>query len=261
MLRTKLIKNNDNFTLSQSHYVESMLKKFVYFDCKLVSTPYDPSLHLVKNEGDSVSQIEYACIIGSLMDFMNCTRPDIAYAINRLSRYTYNLSDIYWIALNRIMRDLKGTMKYGLIYSGYPSVLEGYSDANWISNFDELKSTSGYVFMLASRAICWKSTKQTCIARSTMESEFIALKKAGTKAKWLRNLMVDIPLWTRIKTFVSIHCDCQVVVARAKSKIYNGKSQLNDNNVISMDFVRPEKNLADLLMKPLARMLVKHRRG
>ena len=145
--------------------------------------------------------------------------------------------------------------------------MEGYSDANWISDSDELKSTSGYVFMLAGGAISWKSTKQTCIARSTMESEFIALEKAGTEAEWLRNLLVDIPLWDRTQTSVSIHCDCQAAIARAKNKIYNGKSrhirlrhnivrQLIENNVISMDFVRSEKNLADPLTKPLTRTLV-----
>ena len=70
-------------------------------------------------------------------------------------------------------------MNYGILYSGFPAVLEGYNDANWISNSNEIKSTSSYVFTLGGAAIAWKSSKQTLIATSTMESEFIALESAG----------------------------------------------------------------------------------
>ncbi|KAL1339600.1 hypothetical protein AAHE18_U050200 [Arachis hypogaea] len=126
----KITRKNDSFILSQPHYVENMLKKFGYYDCKFISILYDLSLHLFKHKGDSVSQIEYACIISRLMYLMNCTRFDIAYAINRLSRYTHNHNKDHWITLTRIMRYLKGTNNFGLLYSGYPSVLEGYTNAN-----------------------------------------------------------------------------------------------------------------------------------
>ena len=71
-------------------------------------------------------------------------------------------------------------------YKKYPPVLEGYSDANWIADFDELKSTRGYIFTLGGVALSWNSFKQICITRSTMELEFIALHKAGEEAEWLR---------------------------------------------------------------------------
>ena len=72
-------------------------------------------------------------------------------------------------------------------------MIEGYSDANWITGSNDVKSTSGYVFILGGGAVSWKSSKQICIARSTMESEFIALDKAGEEAEWLRNFLEDIP--------------------------------------------------------------------
>ena len=84
-------------------------------------------------------------------------------------------------------------MEYDFHYTGYPIVLEGYSDANWISDSKDSKSTSGYVFTLGGAAVSWKSSKQTCITRSTMESEFIALDKAGEEAVWLQNFVEDIP--------------------------------------------------------------------
>ncbi|XP_074314859.1 secreted RxLR effector protein 161-like [Silene latifolia] len=132
--------------------------------------------------GNSVSQEEYAKIIGSVMFLMNCTRPDIAYTVSRLSRYTHNPGKDHWNALIRLLRYLKGTMDWGLHYSRTPSVLEGYCDANWVSGNDEIHSTSGYIFTLASGAISWKSCKQTCLAKSTMESEFIALALAGERS-------------------------------------------------------------------------------
>ncbi|XP_070033031.1 secreted RxLR effector protein 161-like [Nicotiana tomentosiformis] len=116
-------------------------------------------------------------------------------------------------------------MNYGILYSGFPYTLEGYSDANWISNSDETKFTSGYVFTLGGGAISWKSAKQTIIARSTMESEFVALELAGSEAEWIRNFLANIPLINDVLPHVFMHCDCQATIAIAKNKFYNYKSR------------------------------------
>jgi len=91
ILRIKIRKTNDGFSLSQFQYIEKMLKKFNWFDMILVRTPYNPSIHLKKNKESRVIQTEYAKIIGNVMFLMNYTRPNIAYAISRLSRYTQTL--------------------------------------------------------------------------------------------------------------------------------------------------------------------------
>ncbi len=149
----KVLKNNDGIALTQEHYVDQLLKKFNYFDMKEVSTPFDPNVRLKKNLGESISKHKYSQIIGSLMYLSNCTRPDISYAVCKLSRYTCNPSLEHWSAIERIFRYLKGTMNYGIHYCGFPSVLEGFTDANWISDSDETKATSGYVFTLGGGAI------------------------------------------------------------------------------------------------------------
>ncbi|KAF3638957.1 putative premnaspirodiene oxygenase-like [Capsicum annuum] len=89
---------------------------------------------------------------------------------------------------------------------------EGYSDANWITGSNEVKSTSQYVFTISGGAVSSKSSKQTCIARSTMEFEFIALDKAGEEAEWLRNFSKDIPYWSKPVALVCIHCDSQAAI-------------------------------------------------
>ena len=136
-----------------------------------------------------------------------------------------------------------------MTYCDFSSCSERYSDANWISDSDELKSTSGYVITFSGGAVSWKSSKQTVTTRSTMEFEFVGLEKAGIEAKWLRNLLIDIPIWKIPVPSVSIHCDNQATIARVKNKIYNEKSrhihlrhkivkQLLNNEITSLDYVR-----------------------
>jgi hypothetical protein len=132
----------------------------------------------------------------------------------------------------RVMRYLKHTLNYGLYYTRFPAVLEGYNDANWISDTNDIKSTSGYVFTLGGVAVSWKSSKQTCIARSTMESEFIALDKAGEEVEWLRHFLEDMPMWTKPVPPICIHCYSQLSIGRAQSYMYNGKSRTFVEDII-----------------------------
>ncbi|GJS14589.1 zinc finger, CCHC-type containing protein [Tanacetum coccineum] len=172
---------------------------------------------------------------------VQCTRPDIAYVVGRLSRFTSNPSRQHWKAITRVFKYLRGTMNYGLSYMGYPSVLEGYSDASWINHVEDSSSTSGWVFLLGGGAISWASKKQTCITGSTMESEFVALAAAGKEAEWLRNLIHEIPIWPKPIAPISIRCDSAPTMAKAYSQIYNGKSrhldtQFPSNTTLEADF-------------------------
>ncbi|KAL0328125.1 UNVERIFIED_CONTAM: Retrovirus-related Pol polyprotein from transposon TNT 1-94 [Sesamum calycinum] len=251
-------------TLSQSHYVEKILRKFKAYDSPPANTLVDLDLHLVKNKGEPECQIEYSRIIGSLMYTMNCTRSDIAYTVNKLSRFTSNHSKDHWKGLIRVLRYLKYTSNYGLHYTRYPTVLEGYSDANRISDSKDTKSTSGYIFTIGGGAVSWKSSKQTCIARSIMESEFIALDKVGEEAEWLRNFLKDIPCWKKPVPEIMVNCDSQSAIGSAQSSMYNCKSrhirrrhntirQLISSGIISIDYIKSKDNLADPLTKGLSR--------
>ena len=79
-------------------------------------------------------------------------------------------------------------------FNKFSAGLKSFCDADWVTDNDEVSSTIGYVFTLGVGAISWKSSKYTCIAHSTMESEFIVLELAGQEAEWLRNLLADMPL-------------------------------------------------------------------
>ncbi|GJV09955.1 zinc finger, CCHC-type containing protein [Tanacetum coccineum] len=84
---------------------------------------------------------------------------DIAFAVGKLSRFASNPSRQHWKAITRMFKYLRGTKDYGLSYVGYPSVLEGYTDASWISHVEDLSSTSEWLFLLGEGAISWASKK------------------------------------------------------------------------------------------------------
>ncbi|GJS66716.1 retrovirus-related pol polyprotein from transposon TNT 1-94 [Tanacetum coccineum] len=238
ILGIKIIRTHNGLVLSQAHYVDKILNTHNAGDSGQARTPIDTS-----------------------------TRPDLAYAVSRLSRYTSNPSYAHWKAITRVLHYLRYSRDYGLHYDRHPAVIEGYSDANWISDIKDSRSTSGYVFTLGGAAISWKSSKQTVIAKSTMESEFIALDKCGEEAEWLRQFVEDIPRWPKPVTAISIHCDSKSAMGRAKSTMYNGKSrhirrrhnsirQLLSTGVILIDYVASKDNIADPFTKGLSRELV-----
>ena len=117
------------------------------------------------------------------MCLMSCARLDIAYGVNKLSKYTSYQGTKHWQEIMTVLKYLQFTCDYGLHYTKYPIVLEGYSDDNWISNVKKSKSQSDYVFTLGGASVSWKFSKQTVIAKSAMEYEFIALDKCGEEAK------------------------------------------------------------------------------
>ena len=264
ILGIKISRTSGGLILSHSHYIEKLLDKFDKDESNIARTPVDINLHLSKNIGQSISQLEYSCITGSLMYVMNCTRLYIAYSVSKLSRYMSNPGVDHWKAIIRVFRYLRYTQNYGLHYTRYPAILEGYSDANWISDMKDIKSTSGYVFTLSGAAVSWKSSKQTCIVISTMEYEFIALDKVGEEAEWLHQFLEDIPIWPKPVPAICIHYDSQYAIGRAQNDMYNDKfrhirrrhntvRQFISNEIISIDSIKSTDNLVDPLTKGLMR--------
>jgi hypothetical protein len=146
------------------------------------------------------------------------------FAVSKLSRFVSNLGDDHWCALERVLHYLKGTMSLGIHYTGYPTVLEGYCDANWISDADDIYAISGYVFSLGGRAVSWKSCKQAILTRSTMEAELTTLGTASVEAGWLRKLLMDLPVVEKPVPAISMNCDNQIVIIKINSSKDNMKS-------------------------------------
>ena len=109
ILGVRISKISNGLVLSQSHYINKILQKFNKSDMNVARTPVDMNLHLSKNKGEGVSQLEYSWIIGSLIYLMSCTRPNITYTISRLKRYTSNPGDNHWKEIVRVLSYLQYT--------------------------------------------------------------------------------------------------------------------------------------------------------
>ncbi|RVX00778.1 Retrovirus-related Pol polyprotein from transposon TNT 1-94 [Vitis vinifera] len=156
------------------------------------------SLHQCpKNELEKkdMERFPYASAVGSLMYAQVCTRPDIAYIVGMLGRYLSNPSMDHWKKAKWVMRYLQRTKAYMLTYrrSSHLEIV-GYSDSDFAGCLDSRRSTSGYIFMLVGGAVSWKSVKQTLIASSTMEAEFIACYEASNHGIWLRNFVTQLQI-------------------------------------------------------------------
>ena len=131
-----------------------MFRKYNFHDHKSVATPFNFSVHLfpVNNDDEIFNQKNYARIIGSLRYATNCTRPNIAYSIGVLSRFTSKPNKDHRLAIKRVMRyliDMRyliGTKNYGLFYKKYPTVIEAFSNADWNTLLGDSLFTTGYIF-------------------------------------------------------------------------------------------------------------------
>lgn len=181
-----------------------------------------------------------------------------------LSRFTSKPSFEHWNAITFVMRYLKRTYNCGLFYKKYPAVLEGYSDANWNSQYRDSMSTTSYVFTLGGGAVFWRSKKQQIIAKSTMKSELIALASANEEVGWLYDLLSEIPMWDNPIPPVLISCNSIAAISRVHNKYYNGKSRsirrkhrtvrsYLSKGSININYVRSSDNLVDPFTKAPAR--------
>ncbi|GKA59832.1 zinc finger, CCHC-type containing protein [Tanacetum coccineum] len=130
ILAIRIKYESNGIAISQSHYIEKVLKKFNYFDCTPVSTPMDTSEKLMPNNGQAVSQLEYSWVICCLMYAMTCTRPDIAFAVGKLSRYTSNPGTQHWQAIQQKQTCITGsTMKFEFV-----ALAAAGKEAEWMKN-------------------------------------------------------------------------------------------------------------------------------
>ena len=206
-------------------------------------------------------KVPYANAVGSLMYAMMCMRPDICYAVGMVSRYQSNPGQGHWKAVKRVLRYLKGTADYALCYQGSDLQLEGYTDADWAGDLDERRSTSGFVFLLGCGAISWSSKKQTCIALSTMEAEFVAFSSAVQEVVWLRNFL-DHLIDASDSGPVPINCDSQAAIAYAKDPKFHCKTKHIDIRYkFAKDFVKRKEvdiryiSTHDMIADPLTKAI------
>ena len=243
----------------QSKYAKDMLSKYGMMNCTGVHNHVAHGELLCKDDGaPKASVIEFRSIVGSLMFLCN-TRPDIQFAVSLVSRYMNDPSILHLKAAKRILRYVKGTIGYGLHYSHVDKFeLVGFSDSDWGSNLDDRKSTSGQCFSLGSGMITWSSKKQSTVALSSCEAEYIALTVASAQALWLRKLLDEIGEKQHGPTI--LYCDNQSAIQLAHNPIHHSRPKhfqlkyhfirdMVEKDQIELHYCNTKINLADIFIK------------
>ncbi|KAJ9567049.1 hypothetical protein OSB04_003015 [Centaurea solstitialis] len=262
--------------LSQSTYIDKILKKFRMDESKKGFIPMQHGIVLSKTQcpassqdQDKMKSVPYASAIGSIMYAMLCTRPDVAYSVSVTSRYQQNPGEPHWVAVKNIHKYLRRTKDMFLVFGGSEEEISvtGYSDASFQTDRDDFRSQSGYVFTLNGGAISWKSSKQDTIADSTTEAEYTTTSDAAKQAVWLRNFLSDLRVVASVSRPIDIFCDNSGAVAQAKEPREHHKSrhvlrkyhlirEIIGRGDVRICKIPTEENVADPLTKTLAR--VKH---
>jgi len=255
--------------LSQRHYLKKVLRRFGMDDnTKPVSTPLAPHFKLSavlspsnEEEEKCMVHVPYASVVGSLMYAMVCTRPDISHAVSMVSRYMHNPGKKHWEAAKWILRYIKGTVNLGLKFErnrkNVERFLVGYTDSDFAGDLDNRRSTTGYVFTMASGPVSWRSTLQSTVALSTTEAEYMAIAEAMKEAIWSHGLVVDLGV---NQEKVEVHSDSQSAIHLAKNQVHHARTKHIDvryhfvrdvvnEGVIIIHKIDTAENPADMLTK------------
>ncbi|GJS09671.1 retrovirus-related pol polyprotein from transposon TNT 1-94 [Tanacetum coccineum] len=252
----------DGIFFNQSKYIKEMLRKFGLEDSKPIKTPMSSDTKLTKDEEcESVDSTKYRGMIGSLL-YLTISRPDIMFSVCLCARFQEAPKTSHLQAVKRIFRYIKGTMHLGLWYpkgTGIKTVV--YADSDHAGDYVDRKSTSGICTFVRCCLTSWFSKKQTALAISTTEAEYVSAGKACQQALWMKQALIDYDV--RLDD-VPIMCDNKGTIDLSKNPVQHSRTKhieirhhfLRDNvqkGHISIKKVPSVDNIADILTKPLKR--------
>ncbi|CAJ2660326.1 unnamed protein product [Trifolium pratense] len=261
-LGVEVCQTDDGIFIHQMKYASEILSKFGMENCNAVSSPIVPGCKLMKNEtGKASDEKRYKQIVGSLM-YLLATRPDLAFSVCLVARFMDRPTEIHEAALKRILRYVKGTAGYGVLYKKTSDELQlsAWTDSDYAGDLDDRKSTSGYLFMLGSGAISWSSRKQPIVTLSTTEAEFVAAASCSCQCVWLGNVLKHLRISQKNTTI--INCDNSSSIKLSKNPILHGRCKhidvrfhflrdLAKDGIIELVHCRTQDQLADIMTKPL----------
>ncbi|GKA87827.1 putative ribonuclease H-like domain-containing protein [Tanacetum coccineum] len=247
-LGLQVTQKEDGIFISQDKYVAEILKKFNYTDVKSASTPVDLEKALVKDgDADDVYAHLYRSMMGSLM-YLTASRPNIMFAVCACARFQVTPKTSHLLAVKRIFRYLKGNPTLGLWYSrDYPFELVAYTDSDYARATQDRKSTTGGYQFLGNRLISWQCKKQTVVATSTTEAEYVA---ASSCCGQVGDEAVHKELGDRMERATTTASSLEAEQDSEKKNTVNGECQLQalidkKRVIITESSIRIDLHLAD----------------
>jgi histone deacetylase 1/2 len=250
--------------LTQSKYIRDLLNRTNMLESSPVTSPMQSTCKLSKDGSAALSDpFTYRSVVGALQ-YATLTRPEISFAVNKVCQFMSRPLEVHWVAVKRILRYLKGTINRGLLLSPASTTqlpsLKAFCDADWASDPDDRRSTSGAGIYFGPNLISWWSRKQPVVARSSTEAEYRSLAHATAELLWVQTLLTELNV-----SFAApvIYCDNLSAVSLAHNPILHARTKHME---IDLFFVREKvlsKQLsvlhipgtdqwADVLTKPLS---------
>ena len=263
-LGVELVQHNSGLLLSQHKFIRDILERFDMEGAKPAPTPLSSTAILKLADGSPhTDATHYRRIIGALQ-YLNMTRPDLSFAINKLSQFMHQPTSTHLQHLKRLLRYLKSTINYGLLLQKSAKFeLVTFSDADWGGNMDDRTSTSAYISFFGGNPISWSSKKQKTVARSSTEAEYRAVASAAAEVLWLKNLLHELhiplsrqPLLLCDNIGATYLCSNPVNHSRMKhiSLDYHFVREQVQSKQIQVSHVSTKDQVADLLTKPLPQL-------
>lgn len=241
-------------------------------DCKSISTPLPANLKLSRNGSDVFEDpLLYRSIIGALQ-YATITRPELGYAVNKVCQFMSQPLTSHWIDVKRILRYLKSTINFGRSLQPATSVnplcIKAFCDADWATDIDDRRSTSGACIFLGPNLISWWSKKQTLVAKSSAEAKYRSLALAASEVLWIQSLLLELHVTIPAPT---IFCDNQSTVALSHNPVLHSRTKHMELDIFfvwekvlsktfQVDYVPSQAQVVDILTKPFAKTAFCHLR-
>ncbi|XP_036347934.1 secreted RxLR effector protein 161-like [Rhagoletis pomonella] len=229
--------------------------------CKTKAVPLEAGYQtMCDDDCNKADAKQYQSLIGALMHLGLTTRPDILHSVSKLSQRNKNPHIEHMTAAKHILRYLKATLDFKLLYRAGGSCIEGFVDADWGSDPHDRKSYTGFVFFYGKCAISWESRKQTTIALSSTEAEYIAASNAAKEAVYLQRLLNEIG-FSKDQPII-LHIDNQGAQKLATNPVYHNRTkhidvryhhirELVNDKMITLSYCPTDEMTADIFTKNL----------
>ncbi|MBW0544488.1 hypothetical protein O181_084203 [Austropuccinia psidii MF-1] len=235
LLGIKITHSEDFVSLDQQHFTESLLDLYGMSNCKAVSTPLIPGVHLEVASQEDVEEfqalnVSYRSAIGCINYLSTATRPDLSYPVSALSQFLENPGIRHWKAFLHVLKYLKGTQDIGLTYpKDINATIVAYTDADWGNCSTTRRSVTGFLATMCGSLVLWKTRKQPTVSLSTYEAEYKALCDLTLELMWLKQWSQECSILT-VDNPIPVHEDNQSCINAAK-----GDCNLNNKRMKHID--------------------------
>ncbi|GAV59353.1 LOW QUALITY PROTEIN: hypothetical protein CFOL_v3_02884, partial [Cephalotus follicularis] len=262
----EVARSNTGIFISQRKYVLDLLDETGMLDCsKPLETPMDPNQKLMIDDGDVEDPMKNLSFVGKL-NYLIVTHPYIAFPVSVVSQFLSSPRSSHWDVVIRILRYFKGSPGRGLLHCDQHHRVEGFSDADWTGSPSDRRFTTGYCVFVGGNLVSWKSKKQSVVTRSSVESEYRAMANVTCELMWTRQLLSELGFGD--PSPMQLWCDNQAAIHIGSNPVFHKRTKHIEvdyhfireklqQKLISTDFVKTAKQLADVFTKSLGNGRIK----